>query len=132
MRSRYTAYVLNRIDYIKSTMVGRALAAFSYEAAVEWSESAQWLGLEVVSAPLPTRSDEEAIVQFVVHYRLSGLMKRLEETSRFVRCEAGWAYEGQACFRVVDAAISTKVGRNDPCPCGSGSKYKKCCLGKVK
>ena len=24
----------------------------------------------------------------------------------------------------------TKVGRNDPCPCGSGLKYKKCCLGK--
>jgi hypothetical protein len=25
---------------------------------------------------------------------------------------------------------SPKVGRNDPCPCGSGKKYKKCCLGK--
>jgi len=24
-----------------------------------------------------------------------------------------------------------KVGRNDPCPCGSGKKYKKCCLGKA-
>ena len=23
-----------------------------------------------------------------------------------------------------------KIGRNDPCPCGSGLKYKKCCLGK--
>ena len=22
---------------------------------------------------------------------------------------------------------SAKVGRNDPCPCGSGKKYKKCC-----
>ncbi|MGB5299295.1 MAG: SEC-C metal-binding domain-containing protein, partial [Thiogranum sp.] len=25
---------------------------------------------------------------------------------------------------------SKKVGRNDPCPCGSGKKYKKCCLAK--
>ena len=25
-----------------------------------------------------------------------------------------------------------KIGRNDPCPCGSGKKYKKCCLGKEK
>lgn len=25
-----------------------------------------------------------------------------------------------------------KVGRNDPCPCGSGWKYKRCCLGKVQ
>ncbi|WP_158737985.1 SEC-C metal-binding domain-containing protein [Alteribacillus sp. YIM 98480] len=24
-----------------------------------------------------------------------------------------------------------KIGRNDPCPCGSGKKYKKCCAGKV-
>lgn len=23
-----------------------------------------------------------------------------------------------------------KVGRNDPCPCGSGKKFKKCCMGK--
>jgi uncharacterized protein YecA (UPF0149 family) len=25
-----------------------------------------------------------------------------------------------------------KVGRNDPCPCGSGKKYKVCCLKKAK
>ena len=24
------------------------------------------------------------------------------------------------------------VGRNEPCPCGSGKKYKKCCLAKVE
>ena len=24
----------------------------------------------------------------------------------------------------------TKIGRNDPCPCGSGKKYKNCCLDK--
>jgi hypothetical protein len=24
-----------------------------------------------------------------------------------------------------------KVGRNDPCPCGSGKKYKKCCMPKM-
>jgi len=24
-----------------------------------------------------------------------------------------------------------RVGRNDPCPCGSGKKYKRCCLNKV-
>lgn len=29
------------------------------------------------------------------------------------------------------AALSAPVGRNDDCPCGSGKKYKKCCLGKL-
>lgn len=30
-------------------------------------------------------------------------------------------------YRVANMAVSNKVGRNDPCPCGSGKKYKKCC-----
>ena len=31
---------------------------------------------------------------------------------------------------VIDMKTRRKIGRNDPCPCGSGKKYKKCCLGK--
>lgn len=30
-------------------------------------------------------------------------------------------------FKLSKMAVSSKVGRNDPCPCGSGKKYKKCC-----
>jgi uncharacterized protein YecA (UPF0149 family) len=26
--------------------------------------------------------------------------------------------------------VEPKIGRNDPCPCGSGKKYKKCCIMK--
>ena len=29
--------------------------------------------------------------------------------------------------RTVRKTVTQKVGRNDPCPCGSGKKYKKCC-----
>ena len=25
----------------------------------------------------------------------------------------------------------TKIGRNEPCPCGSGKKYKRCCMSSV-
>ena len=32
--------------------------------------------------------------------------------------------------RVTDARTHPKTGRNDPCPCGSGKKYKNCCLDK--
>ena len=31
---------------------------------------------------------------------------------------------------MADVTASGKVGRNDPCPCGSGIKYKSCCEGK--
>jgi len=30
-------------------------------------------------------------------------------------------------YKESQRAVSLKVGRNDPCPCGSGKKYKKCC-----
>ncbi|MDK2866663.1 MAG: hypothetical protein PWP51_129 [Clostridiales bacterium] len=32
--------------------------------------------------------------------------------------------------RSVTVVIENKVGRNDPCPCGSGKKFKKCCIDK--
>jgi len=39
--------------------------------------------------------------------------------------------EGQMpLVRATGAKAGPKIGRNDPCPCGSGLKYKKCCLGK--
>jgi len=39
---------------------------------------------------------------------------------------------GEACdhHHHHEQRFVTKIGRNEPCPCGSGKKYKKCCLGK--
>ncbi len=43
----------------------------------------------------------------------------------------GVSYSGPADGEVEDARAPAKagprIGRNDPCPCGSGKKYKKCC-----
>ena len=45
--------------------------------------------------------------------------------------EAGLIAEAEAAARRRDPQMpyvaANKVGRNDPCPCGSGKKYKKCC-----
>ena len=45
--------------------------------------------------------------------------------------------EGRYDDALLESATTThnerrKVGRNDPCPCGSGKKYKKCCLNKSR
>ena len=44
---------------------------------------------------------------------------------------AGRYGDPQGLFRPIStpAARGAKIGRNDPCPCGSGRKYKRCCLG---
>jgi hypothetical protein len=47
--------------------------------------------------------------------------------------EARDDFEGPEAFDAEPAPFTPtgpKIGRNDPCPCGSGKKYKKCCLGK--
>jgi preprotein translocase subunit SecA len=58
---------------------------------------------------------------------------------RFLHPDAGWLPAGQPpsdhawpagqppSDHAWPAASEGKVGRNDPCPCGSGKKYKKCC-----
>jgi preprotein translocase subunit SecA len=39
---------------------------------------------------------------------------------------------GSAPEKLEPYQAENKVGRNEPCPCGSGKKYKKCCLLKEK
>ncbi|MBE6758008.1 MAG: preprotein translocase subunit SecA, partial [Ruminococcaceae bacterium] len=41
--------------------------------------------------------------------------------------ETGTSGDGTAANRTVRKTADQKIGRNDPCPCGSGKKYKKCC-----
>ncbi|MBO5797813.1 MAG: SEC-C domain-containing protein, partial [Clostridia bacterium] len=51
-----------------------------------------------------------------------------EEPKRVqVAKETGTSGDGTAAARTVRKTAAQKVGRNDPCPCGSGKKYKKCC-----
>jgi uncharacterized protein YecA (UPF0149 family) len=51
---------------------------------------------------------------------------------------AGYAELGLTIQRTIleaelqETPTREKTGRNDPCPCGSGRKYKKCCGGTVQ
>lgn len=55
-------------------------------------------------------------------------------TEEFNRMRAQWMErrEEMEFDRQKKVVSAGKVGRNDPCPCGSGKKYKKCCLKKEK
>jgi hypothetical protein len=58
---------------------------------------------------------------------LAGFPKRFTKAVKSVKEADRIADEPPAQQIVRD---DSKVGRNDPCPCGSGKKYKKCCQGK--
>jgi len=118
MRSRYSAYVLDRQDYLRRTWHPDSCPEHLGGTALKW------IALEIVSTEQGQRDDEKGKVSFIASFCDHGKGRRLHETSRFVRLEGSWVYLDGVC-RVSD------IGRNDPCPCGSGRKFKKCCGGPL-
>jgi len=125
MRSRYSAFAQGNIDYLEQTLRPDTRHDFSRADAEEWSRSAEWTGLEIKSTEKGREGDGEGWVEFIARFRTNGKDLIHHETSRFERVDGRWYY--------VDGIHGTrprtvvKIGRNDPCICGSGKKYKKCC-----
>lgn len=86
MRSRYTAFVLDELDYLLATWHGTT-------RPTDLSPNPpglKWLGLTVVEHIV--QDADHAVVAFVARNRLHGRAHRLEETSRFVREKKRWMY----------------------------------------
>jgi SEC-C motif domain protein len=129
MRSRYTAYVLGRIDYLENTLAPERRASFHRAAATDWSKKSQWLGLDIEATEAGQPGDATGHVEFTAHYISEGLRLTHREKSlfRFDEADQRWYFvegEGRKSAPVIR---QPRPGRNDPCSCGSGKKYKKCC-----
>ena len=85
MRSRYSAFVLNRNDYLKATW-----HVSTCPADVSQGDATKWLGLDVRRHVVIDA--DHAQVEFVARYRIAGLGARLHELSRFVREAGRWYY----------------------------------------
>ncbi|MBU0728747.1 MAG: SEC-C domain-containing protein [Proteobacteria bacterium] len=124
MRSRYSAYVLKDYDYLNRTCHPDHQAD-----AADFADQGDiiWKGLEIVDTEAGGEDDQDGIVEFVARYSLKGAEYRQHERSNFIRQDGQWIYlDGE--FVKPAPVHSEKVGRNEPCPCGSGKKHKKCCL----
>ncbi len=128
MRSRYTAYTQANIDYIIKTMAGKAAIGFDKDAALLWTRTIDWLGLDIVASRTDGASGQ---VEFIAHYQDANGRQQLHEASEFSQQDGIWFYiDGEHpthCSGHATAVTATKVGANDTCPCGSGKKFKKCC-----
>jgi len=128
MRSRYTAYVKEEIPYLKETLTTAQQSDFSDEETRKWARSSKWLGLEIVRAEGGEAGDEKGVVEFQAHFEADGKKQTHHEVAEFTKSDGHWRYAGmQAAPGQTVRRAEPKVGRNDPCPCGSGKKYKKCC-----
>lgn len=118
MRSRYTAYVKQQIDYLIATWHPDCQAEQWRESIAQSVNATEWKGLIVIAEEKGSCIDE-GYVEFIAHFSDKETEHGIiHERSRFLCLEQRWYY--------IDGN-KPQVGRNAVCRCGSGKKYKKCC-----
>ncbi len=90
MRSRYSAYAMAHIDYIKKTMYGKPLATFNEHEAKTWAKNTKWLKLKIINTH--ETSDTQASVEFVAFFIEQGQHRTMHEKSEFQRMNDRWYY----------------------------------------
>jgi SEC-C motif domain protein len=119
MRSRYSAYALGQVDYLLATTLPAQQSGLDREAIRAWSLQSTWLGLEVEQSEVLGGKPEHAFVTFTARWHDDAGEHSHRERSAFVQHDGYWFF--------IDPTVGLSAGRNDPCPCGSEQKFKKCC-----
>lgn len=124
LKARYEAFVRGDVDYILSTHHPETRDQVEREAVKSWSQKSRWKGLEVHDH----KEDKEVSkIHFTVSYERKQEIIPHSEFAEFRKHEGRWYYYDSE-FPKLETVRRTeaKAGRNDPCPCGSGKKFKKC------
>lgn len=128
MRSRYSAFVMQEMNHILVTHDPSNRDTVDSEANQSWSSRADWKGLEIVQVEKGGASDSEGTVEFVATFDIEGEEQKHHELSKFKKVKGVWYFmDGKNLEVTTFQREQPKVGRNDPCICGSGKKFKKCC-----
>lgn len=133
MRSRFSAYCTKQADYLEQSWHPSQRAQNRASDILEFAQSVHFVKLEIKQASserpagflLPTlnvTAEQFGYVEFVASFIAQDKLQHLHEISRFVQENEQWFYlDG-----TILPSAAEKLGRNDPCPCGSGLKYKAC------
>tara|TARA_B100000315_G_scaffold260510_1_gene322481 strand:- start:2461 stop:2943 length:483 start_codon:yes stop_codon:yes gene_type:complete len=127
MRSRYTAFTLKNLDHIENTHASAIRKEFNRSAAQTVVNDSAWKGLEIREVVDGGINDQVGTVEFVTHFERGDENFTHHELASFRKENNLWVYvDGKMNPRSNPRQVE-KIGRNEPCPCGSGKKYKKCC-----
>jgi SEC-C motif-containing protein len=128
MRSRYTAYARKEIPYLLTTLHSDHRKDYDEKNTRAWAESSVWHRLEIIRTDAGGPDDTEGKVEFKASFTQGGKKIDHHELAIFRKEEGNWYFvSGEAPTQKPIVRSAPKVGRNDPCPCGSGKKLKKCC-----
>lgn len=137
MRSRFTAFVVDDMPYIARSWASETRPPLDgngeviEEGAGEiGAAEVEWTALEILETVGGAAGDETGTVTFAAEGRHMGRAFLHRETSHFRREDGRWVYlDGDIAPPEAVAQVPvrvTKIGRNEPCPCGSGKKFKQC------
>jgi SEC-C motif domain protein len=130
MASRYVAYATCQIDYLIDTHDPKTRGDTDRKATEDWARRSSWRGLEILRTEAGGPDDDRGQVEFIARYAMDGMEHTHHERSEFRRIDGRWFFiSGDKIAAPPVRRVGDKVGRNDPCPCGSGKKHKKCCGG---
>jgi SEC-C motif-containing protein len=127
MRSRYSAFVVQEPEYIFETHSPDTRSEVDLDEITAWSTQSIWEGLNILNVEDGGESDDTGVVEFVARYTVGNKGNTHHERSSFQRKEGKWWFMDGTLINDTVRREGAKVGRNDPCPCGSGKKFKKCC-----
>ena len=126
MRARYSSYVGLQMDFIFESTHPDHRAGYDHAGTRAWAEQSTWQGLEIVGVTKGGEADTVGEVEFIARYQEKNVNREHHERAQFNKIESRWFFT-EANMVKQKPIIASKVGRNDPCLCGSGLKYKKCC-----
>ncbi len=127
MRSRYSAFVKGAVDYIVESHHPDTRSEVNPEEIKSWSQHSKWLGLEIREKDKGAAADSTGQIEFVCRYEVDGQGLEHHELSDFKKEDGRWYFVDGKIIRGQFKRQGPKIGRNDPCPCNSGKKFKKCC-----
>jgi SEC-C motif-containing protein len=123
MRSRFTAYARRNDAYLLATWdVGQRPESIDFS-----KEQAEWQRLEIINCKKGGKTDTKGLVEFKAYYLLDGKEHVMHELSRFKKAGSRWLYLDGLVKSVGKVGLQTNQGKNAPCSCGSGKKFKRCC-----
>lgn len=131
MRTRYSAFVLIKPEYIVNTTVPAQQGLLDFDAIESWAMETDWAGLEIVEHK-PKLGKRHAQVEFKAYFNtkdnandLAGKIQAHHELSAFVKVTNKTNQDARWYF--LDPTVAMTVSQKQPCICGSGEKFKRCC-----
>lgn len=127
LRARYTSFVTGHIDFIVATHHSATHHEVNREEIANWSKNSEWKGLEILQKVAGETKDETGTLIFHAKYAMEGKDQDHFEKATFEKENGEWKFLDATPLRSGPyVREEPKIGRNDPCTCGSGKKYKKC------